>query len=82
MPTETLADESAPAAVEVPPPAPVPAVTPPPAPVSAPSGGARRSDDAINLGSTVLPVLFKSYWKQALVALVVIVLIIWLIAAL
>jgi hypothetical protein len=60
----------------------VPAVTPPPAPVSAPSGGARRSDDAINLGSTVLPVLFKSYWKQALVALVVIVLIIWLIAAL
>jgi carbon monoxide dehydrogenase subunit G len=81
-PTDTLADESAPAAVEVPPPAPVPAVTPPPAPVSAPSGGARRSDDAINLGSTVLPVLFKSYWKQALVALVVIVLIIWLIAAL
>jgi carbon monoxide dehydrogenase subunit G len=79
---DTLADESAPAAVEVPPPAPVPAVTPPPAPVSAPSGGARRSDDAINLGSTVLPVLFKSYWKQALVALVVIVLIIWLIAAL
>jgi carbon monoxide dehydrogenase subunit G len=85
-PTDTLADTlaaaSAPAAVAVPPPAPVPAVTPPPAPVSAPSGGARRSDDAINLGSTVLPVLFKSYWKQALVALVVIVLIIWLIAAL
>jgi hypothetical protein len=85
-PTDTLADESAPAAVEMPPPtpepAPAPAVTTPPATVPAPSRGARRSDDAINLGSTVLPVLVKSYWKQALVALVVIVLVIWLITAL
>ena len=36
---------------------------------SAPSpGGARRaasSDDALDLGATVLPVLLKSYWKQA-----------------
>jgi carbon monoxide dehydrogenase subunit G len=83
---DTLADESAPAAVEMPPPtpepAPAPAVTTPPATVPAPSRGARRSDDAINLGSTVLPVLVKSYWKQALVALVVIVLVIWLITAL
>jgi carbon monoxide dehydrogenase subunit G len=83
---DTLADESAPAAVEMPPPtpepAPAPAVTTPPATVPAPSRGARRSDDAINLGSTVLPVLVKSYWKQALVAIVVIVLVIWLITAL
>ena len=47
---------------------------------SAPSstGG---GDDALNLGATVLPVLVRTYWKVALVALVVIVLIIWLIAA-
>jgi uncharacterized protein len=71
----------APAAGAAPVPAPVPAPAPPPAP-AATTPGARRSDDAINLGSTVLPVLFKSYWKQALVALVVIVLVIWLITAL
>jgi len=34
---------------------------------SAPPGG----DDALDLGATVLPVLLKSYWKQALGALVV-----------
>jgi carbon monoxide dehydrogenase subunit G len=48
----------------------------------APSGTPVRGDDAINLGSTVLPVLLKSYWKQGLVALVVIVLVIVLILAL
>jgi carbon monoxide dehydrogenase subunit G len=48
----------------------------------APSGTPARGDDAINLGSTVLPVLLKSYWKQGLVALVVIVLVIVLILAL
>ena len=48
---------------------------PPPSP---PSGG----DDALDLGATVLPVLLKSYWKQGLVALAVIVLVIVLIAAL
>ena len=47
-------------------------LAPPPAP----------SDDALNLGSTVLPVLLKTYWKQALAALVVLAIIIWLIAAL
>ena len=35
--------------------------------------------DSLNLGATVLPVLVKSYWKQALAALVIVVLIIWLI---
>ncbi len=87
-PEPTLTDESAPAVVEAAPPAPAPAVSPPPAPVPAaaptgPTGGARKKDgDAINLGATVLPVLFKSYWKQGLVALVVIVALIWLISAL
>ena len=32
-----------------------------------------KKDDALNLGSAVLPVLAKAYWKQALVALVVVV---------
>ncbi|HRK46566.1 MAG TPA: hypothetical protein PK324_13130, partial [Nocardioides sp.] len=41
-----------------------------------------KADDAINLGSTVLPILFKTYWKQGLIALAVIVVIIVLIAAL
>jgi uncharacterized protein len=36
----------------------------------------RRPDDALDLGATVLPVLAKSYWKQALAVLVV-VLLIW-----
>ena len=40
---------------------------------------ARGSDDALDLGKTVLPVLARSYWKPAVVALVVIVVIIWLI---
>ena len=63
-PEPTLTDESAPAAVEVPPPA-------PPAP--------RPGDDTLNLGSAVLPVLFRSYWKQALAVLVILAIIIWLI---
>jgi carbon monoxide dehydrogenase subunit G len=44
---------------------------------TAASGG-----DSLNLGATVVPVLVKSYWKQALGALVVLVLIIWLITRL
>ena len=38
-----------------------------------------RADDAINLGSTVLPILLRTYWKQGLAALVVIALIVILI---
>ncbi len=37
-----------------------------------------RADDAINLGSTVLPILVKTYWKQGVAALVVIAVIVWL----
>ncbi|MFZ2012211.1 MAG: SRPBCC family protein [Nocardioides sp.] len=68
------------------------APAPPPAPVvpaeevetpaaAAPAAAARPrgSDDALNLGSTVLPILVKSYWKPVLAALVVIGIIIWLI---
>jgi carbon monoxide dehydrogenase subunit G len=72
-PEPTLTDESAPAAVAAVAAGPPATSPPPPAP--------RPSDDALNLGSAVLPVLVKSYWKQALVALVVVVLVIWLVAA-
>jgi carbon monoxide dehydrogenase subunit G len=50
-----------------PPPPPPPA--PPPAPPAPP-----REPEALDLGGAVLPVLAKSYWKQALAALVVLVL--------
>jgi carbon monoxide dehydrogenase subunit G len=56
---------------------PVPAATPPP-----PAPARAKADDAINLGSTVLPVLAKSYWKQGLTVLVVIAVIVILIVAL
>jgi uncharacterized protein len=79
-PEPTLTDESAPAAVEVPPPAAAlaagpPATSPPPPAPPAPLPG----DDTLNLGSAVLPVLFRSYWKQALAVLVILAIIIWLI---
>jgi carbon monoxide dehydrogenase subunit G len=54
-------------------------VSPPtPPPVTPPA----RADDAINLGSTVLPILLKTYWKQALALSAVIALIVILIVAL
>ena len=78
---QTLAAEPA-APDPAPDPAPVPApeadagaASPPPA-----SPPPARSDDAINLGSTVLPILVKTYWKQGLAALVVIAVIVILIA--
>ena len=76
-PDPTLTDESAPAAVEVPPPAAAMAAGPPA--TSPPPPTPRPSDDALNLGSAVLPVLVKSYWKQALAVLVILAIIIWLI---
>jgi carbon monoxide dehydrogenase subunit G len=61
--------------------APVAPATPPPAATPRPATptSARGSDDALDLGKTVLPVLARSYWKPAVVALVVIVVVIWLI---
>ena len=53
------------AAADVPPPAPTP-----PAP--------RQSDDAIDLGATVLPVLLRAYWKPAAAVLLALVVVIYL----
>jgi len=40
---------------------------------------ARGSDDALNLGTTVLPILVKSYWKQAVAGVVVVGVIVWIV---
>jgi hypothetical protein len=40
---------------------------------------ARGSDDALDLGKTVLPILVRSYWKQVVGAIVVIAIIVWLV---
>jgi carbon monoxide dehydrogenase subunit G len=77
-PDPTLTDEAAPVAVEAPPPTPPPPAAAPLAPT--PTGA--EKDDALDLGATVLPILFRTYWKHALAVLAVIVLVIWLIAAL
>jgi carbon monoxide dehydrogenase subunit G len=47
------------------------------APASAPPPP-RPSDDAINLGSTVLPVLLRTYWMQGLIVLIVLAVVLWL----
>jgi uncharacterized protein len=56
--------------------APEPLASSPPVRPSAPSPASPPSppagEDAIDLGATVLPVLVKSYWKQAAFALVVV----------
>lgn len=61
------------AARSAPEPAPRTPSTPPP---MAPAPPPRQ--EALNLGTTVLPVLARTYWKHALVALVVVVLVVWL----
>jgi carbon monoxide dehydrogenase subunit G len=82
-PDPTLTDEAAPAAVEVPPPATAAAAAPAPAPAPATVAGKRKKDDdVLNLGATVLPVLAKSYWKQALGALVGVAIIVWVVTRL
>jgi carbon monoxide dehydrogenase subunit G len=75
------AEPAVPAAPAEPASAPVAPATPPPAATPRPAtpGPSRDSDDALDLGRTVLPVLARTYWKQAVVALVLIVVIIWLI---
>jgi carbon monoxide dehydrogenase subunit G len=79
-PEPTLTDEAAPVEAETPPV--LPTLTPTPAPAPAPTPAPPRKDEALDLGATVLPVLVRSYWKQAVVAVVVLVVVIWLIAAL
>jgi carbon monoxide dehydrogenase subunit G len=71
----TAAEPAAPTAA---PPTAVAPATPPPAATPRPATSARGSDDALNLGKTVLPVLVKSYWKPVVIAVVVIIVIIWL----
>jgi carbon monoxide dehydrogenase subunit G len=50
----------------------------PAAPPTTPPATPRGSDDALNLGSAVLPVLAKTYWKPVVAALVVIVVLVWI----
>ena len=59
-----------------------PAPTPPPAEPAPPAAPPAKADDAINLGSTVLPILLKSYWKQGVGLLLVVAVIVVLIVAL
>jgi uncharacterized protein len=73
-PAESSAATAEPAAPD---PAPAPA---PEADAGVASSPPAKADDAINLGSTVLPILVKNYWKQGLAALVVIAVIIILFA--
>ena len=60
----------------VPAPEPAPAPAPPPAPARA----ATPRDDALDLGTTVLPVLARSYWKQAVGGLGVLLLLWWVVS--
>ena len=48
--------------------------SPSPSGVAAPAA----TDDSLDLGATVLPVLVKSYWKQGLAALAAVVLLVWI----
>lgn len=79
-PTPTVVEDE-PAA---PAPEPTPAAEPAPAegqtPAAEPANRGRHgSADALDLGRTVLPVLAKSYWKQAVAAVVVAGVIIWIV---
>ncbi len=63
---------------EVPPePAQPPSAVAEPAPAAPPP----KQDDAINLGSTVLPILIRTYWWAAVIVLALVVLVIWLVAS-
>jgi carbon monoxide dehydrogenase subunit G len=79
-PAEPAAAAAEPAepAEAVAPPTPVAPAVPPPA--ATPRPAPARSDEALDLGRTVLPVLARTYWKQAVVALIVVVVVVWLIA--
>jgi uncharacterized protein len=79
---ETGAGAAAPPPVADVPPESAPAAATPPPPATPPATPPARGDDAINLGSTVLPILFKNYWKQGLAVIVVVVVIVVLVVAL
>jgi carbon monoxide dehydrogenase subunit G len=75
--TAAGAPEPAPPAAPMAQPAAVVPPTPPPSPAS-PTPAPRQSDDSINLGATVLPVLARAYWKPAVAVLVAVVVVIYL----
>jgi uncharacterized protein len=79
--SEAATPPEAPAAAPEAPVTPAASATPPPADTTraATPTRARGSDDALDLGRTVLPVIFKAYWKPVLLALVVIAVIVWLV---
>jgi carbon monoxide dehydrogenase subunit G len=93
---EPVPPPPAPAAPDVsesaPPPPPPPVATPPTAQQAAAEGAApplrpvtdapkhAAEDDALNLGATVLPILLKSYGKQAAAGLGVLALLWWLVS--
>jgi len=55
------------------------AAAPAPAPAAAAAAApARGSDDALDLGATVVPILIKSYWKQAVAGAAVVGVIVWI----
>jgi carbon monoxide dehydrogenase subunit G len=68
-------EESAPTAPPGDPTPAAPAPSPGPAPTPAPPP--KQDDEALDLGATVLPVLARAYWKQALAALAALALVIW-----
>jgi carbon monoxide dehydrogenase subunit G len=68
-----VADAPEPAAAAAVPPAPPPVPSP-----ASPSPADRPSDDSINLGATVLPVLARAYWKPAVGVLVALLVVIYL----
>ncbi len=81
-PDEAVTSDSAAATAAAVPPPPVEA---PPAPAAAPPRPAQApppaQDSSLNLGSTVLPILLKAYWKPIVGGLAVLALLIWWFAA-
>ena len=77
-PASQEAAEETPAAPEGPDEASGPGTGPPPGPAPAGAAAPAGGSDALDLGATVLPVLVRSYWKQALAALAAIALLVWI----
>lgn len=68
---EPVAEAPAAPSAAPPTPAQAPAPAPSPAPPTTSATPPPPTDDAIDLGATVLPVLVKSYWKQVLAVVVI-----------
>ncbi len=79
-PSGVLAAESpeSPASTPESPESPAPPPGPAPRATSGPVTRPAQSDDALDLGATVLPILLRSYWRQALGVGVVLVVLRWL----